>query len=303
MIFSNISTNLTSMKVATIRLSKAPYKSFIVHTEKDPFTPWHHHPEYELVLIKEGKGRRLIGDHVGRFEKNDLIFLGPYLPHQWICDEKPDPKIPAPENEAFVIQFAEDFLGSDFFEIPETSGLKKFLIESTRGIEFSGDSKAKIISILDKMEEMNDAKRFYALLSIFEILESSTEINYLATPNSINNFSSKENEPMQLAMKYIFQNFQKNIQIEDLLEITHKSYPSFYPAFKKTFMMSFKDYLINVRVGYACKLLAGGSMSISEIAYDSGFENLSNFNRQFKKVKSITPREFQKQYKEGLANI
>ena len=285
------------MKVSTIRLHKELGHSFIVHVEKDPFTPWHHHPEYEIVLIINGKGRRLIGDHVARFEKDDLIVIGPYLPHQWICDDDNNVESGDTHNEAFVIQFTDDFIGTKFFEIPETTGLKRLFVESSRGIEFKGNTKNAIISIMHEMRGQNDSERFFSLLRIFEILNSTTEFTCLATPNSINNFSSKDNIAMQLALQYIYQNFQKRIPIVNLLQLTHKSYSSFYPAFKKTFMMPFKDYLLNVRIGYACKLLAEGSMNISEIAYDSGFENIANFNRQFKRIKKMTPSQYQKHYK------
>ena len=290
------------MKVETIRLHQEPYNSFIVLHEIDHATPWHHHPEFELVLIEKGKGRRLVGDHVAPFAKNDLIFLGPYLPHQWICEIKDTLPTDVTQNESFVIQFLDNFLKGALFEIPENAGLKDFLNKSTRGIEFYGRTKTRIISILHSMHYMNDTKRFYALLTIFEILGSTDEFKLLTTPNSMNNFSSKDNEPMQKAMQYILQNFQKKIRTEDLLEICHKSYAAFYSAFKKAFQMPFKDYLVNVRVGYVCKRLAEGSISISEIAYESGFENISNFNRQFKKIKGVTPSQFQKQYEEELSN-
>ena len=113
------------MKIAKLRLVQEPNKSFIVHTENDPFTPWHHHPEYELVLI-----------------------VGPYLPHVWIMEgDKLD-------DEAFVIQFDYYFLGDHFFEIPEHISLKKFLLGSERGYKFFGNTKYRIISILNKMMEM-----------------------------------------------------------------------------------------------------------------------------------------------------
>ena len=288
------------MKISKISLRQEPYKSFIVHNEKDPFTPWHHHPEYELVLIVKGKGKRLVGDHVARFKRNDLVFLGPYLAHQWICEIDEDDLSDGPHDEAFVIQFGYDFLGSKFFEIPENTSLKRFLLESTRGYEIYGKNKAQIISVLHKMFGMNDIQRLYALFDIFEIMDTASEYNILASPNSTTNYPTIENQPMQMAMQYILQNFQKRIQIHDLLELTNMSYASFYPSFKKTYQMPFKDYLLNVRVGYACKLLSEGSMHISEIAYDSGFENLSNFNRQFKKIKATTPSQFQKQYRDTL---
>ena len=290
-----VSTKSMFMKVSDIRLHQEPYKSFIVHHEKQPFTPWHHHPEYELVLILKGKGKRMVGDNVSPFEKNDLIFLGPYLPHQWVCDVDTNNKSDGPEDEAFVIQFSYDFLGTKFFEIPENSLLKRFLLESSRGYEFYGKTKEHIITFLHKMFIMNDVDRLYALLNIFKVMMFSNEYSTLASPNANDKFSKSANEPMRVAMQYTLQNFQKRIQIKDLLELTNMSYASFYLSFRKAHLVPFKDYLLNVRVGFACKLLAEGLMNISEIAYKSGFENLSNFNRQFKRIKHVTPTQFQKQ--------
>jgi AraC-like DNA-binding protein len=144
------------------------------------------------------------------------------------------------------------------------------------------------------MEQMDDYGRIYSLLSIFRIFSTTEEYRILS--GSVQNRQSLNNEsgPMQLALKYIMQNFQKPILIKDLLEITGMSNTSFYAKFKRTYRMSFKEYLLNTRVGYACKLLTEGSYSISEVAYKSGFENLSNFNRHFKKIRGVTPTGFQK---------
>jgi AraC-like DNA-binding protein len=147
------------------------------------------------------------------------------------------------------------------------------------------------------MGEMNDIDRFYALFLIFKIFSTTKEFDILSSPAFSEPFWLDESGPMQKALKYVLQNFQKHIRVEDLLKITNMSNTSFYAAFKKTYRMPFKDYLLNIRVGYACKLLTDKSQNISGIAYDSGFENISNFNRQFKKIKGITPSKFQEQIK------
>lgn len=283
------------MKIAKIRLLQEPNKSFIVYNERSPFAPWHHHPEYELVLILKGKGRRMVGDHVDRFEENDLIFTGPYLPHQWICDNENSGNTESLQNEAFVIQFVHNFLGDIFFEIPENTSLKKILRESSRGYEFYGKSKSEIISILQRMIIMNDIERFYALLSIFEVFQASNEYHFLSSPASVESFLLEGNEPMQKSLQYILQNFQKQIQIKDLLEVTNMSYPTFYSKFKHAYILPFKDYLLNIRIGYACKLLFDETQNMVQIADNCGFENISNFNRLFKKIKGVTPSQYQKQ--------
>lgn len=284
------------MKVARVRLLQEPDKSFIYYKENNPFTPWHHHPEYELVLITKGKGKRMVGDNIDRFENNDLVFIGSYTPHEWLCDPEYFDHKDGFRGEGIVIQFIYDFLGDKFFGLHENSALNKFIQGSTRGYAFLGENKKKIISIMLKMEKMKDSDRFYSLFSIFKIFSSTKEFNILSSPSfSGPLFWQDESGHMQKALKYILQNFQKQICMKDLLEITNMSNSAFYDAFKHTYRMPFKDYLLNIRVGYACKLLSNTTQNISGIAYDSGFENISNFNRQFKKIKGITPSQFQSQ--------
>ena len=285
------------MKVAKVRLLQEPTKSFIFFKETNPFTPWHHHPEYELCLITRGRGKRMVGDSIDRFENNDLVFIGSYTPHECLCDPEYFDPSEGFMGEGMVIQFVHDFLGDKFFKIPENRLLDKFMLESTRGYSFFGESKLKIISIMLKMQEMNDIDKFYSLFSIFKIFATTKEFNILSSPAFSEPFWLDETGPMQKALKYILQNFQKNIIIRDLLEITNMSNTAFYAAFKKTYRMPFKDYLLKIRIGYACKLLTGESQNISGIAYESGFGNISNFNRQFKKIKGITPSRFQEQIK------
>lgn len=283
------------MKVAKVRLLQEPHKSFIYYKENNPFTPWHHHPEYELCLITKGKGKRMVGDNIDRFENNDLVFIGSFTPHQSLCDPEYFDHPDGFQGEGIVLQFIYNFLGDGFFSIPENSGLNKFILESTRGYVFFGETKKKIISVILRMENMNDSERLYALFSIFEIFSETKEFHILSSPAFSEPFWIDESGPMQKALKYILQNFQKQIGIKDLLKITNMSNTSFYAAFKQTYRMPFKDYILNIRIGYACKLLMDASQNISGIAYDSGFGNISNFNRQFRKIRGVTPSKFQEQ--------
>lgn len=290
------------MKVSKIRLMQEPNKSFIVFKETKPFSKWHHHPEFELVLITKGKGRRMVGDHIDRFKESDLVLLGKYTPHEWMCD----PEYFGPDNQFFgegiVIQFLSDFLGEKFFEVPENIQLNKILFESARGIEILGDNKENIIDVMKYMIDYEGTDRLYALFSIFKIISSLENFNILASNAFISQFEPDGNSAMQKVIQYIIQNFQHQIYLNDLLEIANMSYSSFYVLFKNTYRMTFKEYLLNIRVGYACKLLTESLQNISETAYMCGFENISNFNRQFKSIKGITPSQFHKQV-EGNRSI
>lgn len=280
------------MKLENIRLVQEHGKSFIVYHETLPFSRYHYHPEIELVLILKGKGKRIVGDHIDRFKRNDLVLVGKNLPHEWYCDREYYEHPNGFQGEGVVYQFVQDFLGSKFFEITENSSLKRLLDESSRGLKFYGRTKEKIIELMVQNFELDGIDRLYSLFSIFRILSKTKEYTCLSSTGFMEPSHVKGNEPMQKALEYIHQNFHREVAIKELLSVTSMSNTAFCMAFKKTYRMTFKEYLLNTRIGYACKLLSDNTLNISQIAYNSGFENISNFNRQFKKLKGITPSQF-----------
>jgi len=284
------------MKAENIRILQEPNKSFIVYHEKNAFSQWHYHPEYELVLILNGKGQRMVGDHIGSFEENDLVLLGPYLPHEWSCNESYFSSSEGFKGEGIVIQFLPDFLGSQFFDIPENKSLREVLQNASRGINFSLKMKGKIIPLIHKIAHLKTTKQLYTLFTIFKIISESNDYSLFCSPLFTEPEFIGKDSPMQKAVQYILLNFQKDANVKGALEYTNMSHSAFCKAFKKNYQITFKEYLLSIRIGYACNLLADESFSISEIAYNSGFENISNFNRQFKKLKNITPSRFTKQH-------
>ncbi len=289
--------NTIMTKPAHIRLRREVSNSFIYYKETKPFSTWHYHPEYELVLITQGKGKRIVGDHVGRFENDDLVLVGANIPHEWMCTpdyfEEPD----IFKGEGIVIQFVRNFLGEQFMNSPENRALSDFLTRSIMGIEFLGETKRQIIRIMHAMEQMNSGEQLYALFDIFRIFITKPQIRLLTSAAYVSEYPVDIHDPMQRALRFILQNFQHNITIEQLLQETNMSNTAFSQRFKQTHRMTFKEYLQQTRIGYACKLLQEHDLNIAEIAYQSGFENISNFNRQFKKIKGITPTQYQNNLK------
>ena len=282
------------MKLENSKLPQDPDKSFILHYETKSFARWHHHPEYELVLILNGKGKRMIGDYIDRFEQNDLVLLGSYLPHEYLCDEEYLNHPDGFRGKAIVYQFYKDFIGPLFFEIPENRNLNRILGESCRGVQFFGKTREKIISLMENSYNLDGPERFYSLMAIFRVIGQTREYRLLSSPGFMKPFQNPGDDPIQKALEYIVQHFQEDISLKEMLSITNMSNSAFCNSFRKVSRMTFKEYLLNVRVGYACKLLTEDALNISQIAYSCGFENLSNFNRQFKKIKKITPSQFQK---------
>ena len=144
------------------------------------------------------------------------------------------------------------------------------------------------------MITMAPDERLYSLFKIFEIISKTKEYQLLASPNFTNTFQAEKSNSMKKVIKYIMQNFQKKIQMKDVLEVVNMSSTTFSVLFKKTYTMTFSEYVLKVRIGYACSLLTDNNRSISQVSFDAGFDNLSNFNRLFKKAKNLTPKEFRK---------
>ena len=276
-------------------LLKDADRSFIIHHETKSFSSWHHHPEFEMVLIMKGKGKRLVGDNIDRFRQRDLILEGPNLPHAWICDDEYNSHPKGFKAEAIVIQFSYDCLGTLFFEMPENRNLKKLLEESSRGIKFNGKTKEKIISLMKDSYKLNGPDQLLLMMTLFNLMSKTRDYQLLSSTGFMEPYHKEGNEPIQKALDFILHNFHRNIAVKEMLDITNMSNTTFCLAFKRITRMTFKEYLLNTRIGYACKLLTSGSMTISQIALGCGFENLSNFNHQFRKLKSVTPSAFRKQ--------
>ena len=287
------------MKALEISLLKATNQSVIFYHEKNPFSRWHYHAEFELVLIVKGSGKRMVGDGIDRFEEGDLVFLGSNLPHEWLCDDYFYNSNMEFLGEGIVIHFLENFLGDNFFQLPENKRLRKILDDSSRGCLIEGKSKGLITKIMKEMIEMESDDRLYALFQIFNILSKTTDFSLLSSPSFSSSFQAENTRGLRKVIEFTMQNFQNKIQMKEILSIANMSNTTFSVFFKKHYHSSFSEYLLKVRIGYACNLLTDSNRSIAQISYDAGFENISNFNRQFKKGKGITPKEFRKKAEES----
>lgn len=283
------------MKSIEVRLPQDFDKSFIVFREIGQFfpVPWHYHPEYELVLVLKSTGKRMVGDNIGYFEEGDLVCMGPYLPHVWVNDSMYINGQADHLAEAIVIHFKDNFLGEEFLNIPEMDAFKNFLKTSKRGMAFHGKTKDQINSLMIGMVSMNGIQRLSSLLSIFDILSNTREYQLLASVAYTHNIEN-HNDRLGKITEYIMRNFDKDITLPEIAGIANMAVTTFCNFFKDQYRTTFVEYLNSVRIGHACKLLSETDQNIVEVAYECGFNNLANFNRQFKKNKKMTPSEFRK---------
>ncbi|MBX3238683.1 MAG: AraC family transcriptional regulator [Chitinophagaceae bacterium] len=284
------------MKAVEYRLPKEFDKSFIVFRERGCFfpVPWHYHPEYELVLVTKSTGRRMVGDHIGYFNAGDLVLMGPMLPHVWVNDTKYISGNNKDAADAIVVQFVEDFLGEKFLQLPEIEAFKKILKLSAYGLEIKGDTRNSINELMKRMLTASGLQRLSMLFAIFDLLSATKEYQLLASPAFINNTTLHESDRFNNITEYIMRNFDSEISLNEVAAVANMATTTFCNFFKEHYRVTFMEYVTEIRIGHACKLLGDPDKNIVEAAYESGFNNLANFNRQFKKLKNMTPTEYRK---------
>lgn len=272
--------------------------SFSVREDIFPYlyNHWHYHPEVELTLIRKGTGIRLVGDSVEQFEDNDLVLLGAGLPHYWRSDAIYFKDKPGIQVEAVAIHFKEDCWGRDFLEMPEFVAVKKLLQEARRGIEITGKTKKLLIPSMESILKAKNARRVILLLDMLQQLAGSKDVKILSSTGFSKSYDHSNTDRINEIYHYTFNNFQKELSIKEIAAAVNISPNSFCRYFKTRTLKTYWQFLLEVRIGYACKLLIDDKMSVARICYDCGFNNLSNFNRHFKNMTGMSPLQYSKTY-------
>lgn len=282
------------MKAQQEKLTLEPTCSFVFQKDVYPYypTPWHYHPEYELVLVVKSTGKRNVGDHVERFSDGDLLFIGPNLPHAYQNDPIYYQNNESLTAEAIVIHFDENFLGKEFFNLPEMVLVKQLFNKSKFGFKILGDTRQKVEGMMMAMQAMSGHQRIISLLQILEILSLTEEYELLVRPGFIQDYTISNNDQLTKIHGFIMDNFRRDISLAEVAKVANMSVPSFCRFFKSSTRKTFSTFLNDIRIGYACKLIVEDRYNISQICYESGFNNLSNFNRLFKKLTDKTPLQY-----------
>lgn len=261
---------------------------------------WHYHPELELVVVLKSEGTCFVGDSIEKFESGEIVLIGKNLPHMWLNDEdyfQQDSKLLA---RAIAIHFNKDYLGTDFFETPEMIHLLELFNRAKYGIKFLDIDKS-LIQEIQTMLELKGFEKTMSFLQILNKLSKHKNYNLLASQGFINSFQvGEKNKTLDKVQAYIFKNFTQVITLEDVANIANMNTSAFSRFFKRVNRKTFSRYLVEIRIGYACKLLIENKYNISEVCYESGFQNISNFNRQFKLIMNCTPSVYVKEHKNKM---
>jgi len=268
----------------------------IVNSENVGFEyPIHYHSAFELTLILNSSGNRIVGDSVEKYKSNDLVLIGPEIYHKWDDDDLP----PEKRNRAHVItiQFAKDLVDESLFLKESFFSIRNLLEDAQRGLKFTKET-FKIIA--EKMQNMRSYKGFEAViefLKILHILSVSKDKKHLCSEGFISIKNDEKGDRVNKMYDYILTHFSDpSLRITELASESSMSPSAFGHFFKKSTNKSFTQFVVDLRLGYAIRLLLNSDESISEIAFRSGFNNIANFNRLFKKNKFISP----KQYRQNL---
>ncbi|NLP56899.1 AraC family transcriptional regulator [Lutibacter sp. B1] len=285
------------MKLHLLDRSDLQNKSLSVHFNNYSYflKLWHYHEQLELVVILKSTGTRFVGDSIEKFNEGEIILLGKNLPHMWLNDKIYFKKDSSLKAQAIAIHFKEDFIGNDFFNTPEVKHIPLLFEKAKRGIKFTGNNK-ELVSEISKMLDLNHFDRIIKMIQILNSLSQKKEYSLLSSSGFINSFKKTENTKLDDVYSYMFNNFKNQISLNEIAEIAHMNPAAFSRHFKKVNKKPFSKYLNEIRIGYACKLLLEQKYNVTDICYESGFNNLSNFNRQFKTITNYSPTEYLKDY-------
>ena len=284
------------MRIEKTKITPYLNSSISVISREDPFfqSPFHSHPELELVYIKESHGKRIIGNSVAQFVSGDMVFLGSDIPHVWLNDEIYYQNINTLKAKAIVVYFNKDIFGSTFYELKETQKINTLFNQAVRGLSISGKTNKLVAKKLEKLVHKKDFEIILGLFEILSLLSQSTDISFINNEAYTAANDQTKNDRLSSIFEYVKNNYNQDISLNEIAKIANLTPTSFCRMFKLKTKKNFVEYLNEIRVSNACKYLIETDMNMSEIAYKCGYKTASNFNMLFKKLTGTTPKEYRK---------
>ncbi len=278
------------MRAISEHVPLRPQESFLAYRYcgENFYTPYHYHPEYEIVMIEAGRGTRVVGDHTGSFGPLDLCFFGGGLPHFFHADEARHGAI------SWVVQFRLEILRG-LLELPEMAGLKPLLSASQEGLSFSRASAERVAPSLRQLPEAKGQERIILLMEVLAVLAADEAAQPLASPGYLREEAAASSQRLAKAWNLLLHDFDRDLTQAEVAKELKMSVSAFSRLFRRMTGNTFSETLILVRLGKVCRLLADQDVTIAEACYQSGFRNLSIFNRHFKRRYGMTPREWRRQ--------
>lgn len=293
------------MKPFYQKLVTPPSQSVIIFDEEKPhFTvPWHFHPEVEILYVVKSSGTSYIGDCINSFNAGDITIIGENVPHWWKSNIKYMNGTINEGIKALIIQFNRDIFGADFINTPEMSPIKDLLEKSKRGIRFNGKSRDLLGKQMLKIFRVKGIHRITELILLLDMMAGSAEYSFQSSLGYSKLLNSYDFYRFNKIHEFLVTNFTQPISLEDISKIVNMSPTALCRYFKKHTSKTLFAFLNEIRIGHACKLMIEENVAISNASYESGYNNLSHFNYQFKRIMKVTPTEYVSAYKNGAKMI
>ena len=280
------------------KISVKDDESFFIGIFQDNLekSTWHYHNNFEISFITEGSGKRIVADSIEEFQPGDLVFIGKNLPHVWI----PDKEARTPSNrtlEMVFLQFTSSVMGSQLLNLPEFKFIAKALSLSERGIQIVGQTLNEVSEIMLQLPYLKSFDRMLHFFKMMDIIGRSDTNIQLASKEYLKIRFTTGNKRIAAIHEYLMNNYREEINLKRLAALVSMAEGSLCRFFKVNMGMTVFEYLNKIKVEFACKLLMDNDLSILEVCFDSGFNNLSHFNKQFKKSTGVPPKDYRKRFK------
>ena len=282
------------MKALQTEISNLLHSYIAVVERHEPYfkSPFHYHPELELVYVKESHGKRIIGDKLDTFTDGDMVFMGSNLPHIWLNDEIYYKGFTYLHAQSIVVYFNKEVFSKNFYELKESSKINDLFSRASRGIRVLGETQKKIAIKMEKLVKKKDFDRIICLMELLNILATSKDIEYITNEGYTGTTLQTKTDRLSDVYKYITTNYYNDISLDEISKIANLSPTAFCRLFKQRTNRHFVEYLNEVRISNACKFLLETNLNVSEIAFQCGYKTLSNFNKIFKKTTALSPKEY-----------
>lgn len=291
------------MKPQLLKVSNGPANSFSVRHDLIPHfnNKWHYHPEVELIHFKNGKGTQFVGDSIKQFTHGDVVLIGSQLPHYWRFDDayfKDDAKDTV---DVKVAHFCEDFWGAQFLALPENKMLKTMLENAKLGIKVNGKTKAVVAGLLERMLHCEGTAKIILLIEALNAIANCSQTTILASIGFKHTAGKlADTDRLNAIYEYSMANFRNKIHLEEIAAVAYISPNSFCRYFKSNTQKTYSQFLIELKVGHACRLLIENKVIIKQLCYESGFNSFASFHKFFKQITGKSPLNYQKEFMQPL---
>jgi AraC-like DNA-binding protein len=286
------------MRPQLLKVSREIRHSFSVRQDLVPYinNRWHYHQEVELIHFNKGEGTQFVGDSIRNFKSGDVVLVGAGLPHYWRFND-----VYFNENERSTVDirvchFCENFWGEQFLQLPENIKIKNVLEKAKRGLQITGKTRTVVAEFLDVLLHTEGPHRIMLLTQALTAIAECDEALSLSSIGFKHELPDAEHDRINAIYDFSLKNFKRPIQLDEIASVANISPNSFCRYFKSKTSKTFSQFLIEVRVGYACKLLIENKMSIKQLCFESGFNNFTSFHKYFKLITGKSPLNYQKEF-------